>query len=99
MSLGLHCPKCSGELSVTDSRPMTAGIRRRRLCGTCGHRLTTHELLPLYVPDGKDSHRYGRANEVRELMVAMDTADAAVILALAERLAAKPVAANEDLAA
>lgn len=38
------CPKCAGELAVKDSRPVDDGIRRRRVCLSCGHRLTTFEI-------------------------------------------------------
>lgn len=45
LSPGLLCPKCAGPgLEVTDSRPGVGYIRRRRLC-TCGHRVTTVEVI------------------------------------------------------
>lgn len=45
MTDGLICvvPGCGGHTKVKDSRARPAGIRRRRLCETCGHRFTTME--------------------------------------------------------
>lgn len=44
MTIGMNCPECGNdELSVKDSRPAAYGIRRRRLCTSCGHRFTTYE--------------------------------------------------------
>ena len=43
----MRCPECdSNNDTVIDSRPSEQGqrIRRRRECGTCGHRFTTMEL-------------------------------------------------------
>lgn len=42
--LNYKCPACGGGTGVTDSRKSGAGIRRRRKCYTCGHRLTTMEV-------------------------------------------------------
>ncbi len=42
----MRCPFCkAGDTSVLESRDMEEGcaIRRRRLCGKCGKRFTTHE--------------------------------------------------------
>ncbi len=42
---GLRCPACcSVNLGVRDSRPAARAIRRRRVCGDCGHKFTTREL-------------------------------------------------------
>lgn len=38
------CPKCSEETNVTDSRPTGYGVRRRRKCVKCGHRISTVEI-------------------------------------------------------
>jgi len=97
MTIGICGPQCHHESEVRDSRPMIDGIRRRRRCTRCGHRFTTHEMLPPYEPDGKDSFRYARANEVRDLLLAMDHEDATAILRLAKRLA--PPTVREGLAA
>jgi transcriptional regulator NrdR family protein len=48
----VRCPACGGDqLSVIDSRPVPLrnGIRRRRKCLACGHRLSTDECI---VPFG-----------------------------------------------
>lgn len=42
---GVACTNCGGRTGVRDSRPTTGGIRRRRICLTCGARLTTMEVV------------------------------------------------------
>ena len=42
-SNNFHC-SCGGKTGVNDSRPAGAGIRRRRVCLSCGKRITTYEL-------------------------------------------------------
>ena len=43
---GLRCPVCDElESSVTDSRSVVEGIRRRRECSNCKTRYTTYEVL------------------------------------------------------
>lgn len=37
------CP-CGGNTGVNDTRATTSGIRRRRICLSCGHRFTTFEI-------------------------------------------------------
>jgi transcriptional repressor NrdR len=38
------CPFCSADTTnVIDTRPTPDGVRRRRECGACGERFTTHE--------------------------------------------------------
>lgn len=60
MTIGLKCP-CGGSLSnVTDSRPSSLGIRRRRVCDECGQRSTTAEVVvsntgPLVILAGNTS--------------------------------------------
>jgi len=45
-SFGLVCPHCEGGSNlVKDSRPNSIGIRRRHLCGDCGGRFTTQEIV------------------------------------------------------
>ncbi len=40
-----NCPVCrSDQVGVTDSRQTESTIRRRRRCGSCGHRWATVEL-------------------------------------------------------
>jgi transcriptional regulator NrdR family protein len=41
----IRCPKCDGKSSVIDSRPTSTNVRRRRECGTCFTRWSTHEVL------------------------------------------------------
>lgn len=44
----MKCPKCGAERDrVVDTRESRAGdtVRRRRVCGACGHRFTTHERV------------------------------------------------------
>lgn len=43
----MKCPVCkSEELTVRDSRPTTANrVRRRRCCGSCGHKFNTYEAV------------------------------------------------------
>jgi len=45
--MNLHpvvCPSCAGKGEVTDSRWMSATVRRRRECKSCGERWTTYEF-------------------------------------------------------
>lgn len=41
----MPCPKCDGDSKVTDSRPVSANIRRRRKCISCGNRFSTVEVF------------------------------------------------------
>ena len=41
----MNCPTCKAETRVVDSRETREGQRRRRLCGSCGHRFSTREVL------------------------------------------------------
>lgn len=55
----MRCPSCQhGESRVVDSRTTGDTIRRRRQCGSCGARFTTHEraeqrLLWVVKKDGQ----------------------------------------------
>lgn len=40
---GYPCPLCQTAMAVTNSRPVEDGIRRRRGCPRCAHRLSTVE--------------------------------------------------------
>lgn len=40
---GYPCPFCASRTNVTNSRPVDGSIRRRRMCPTCGFRLSTVE--------------------------------------------------------
>ena len=41
----MKCPECdSKKLKITDSRPVEAATRRKRLCEECGHRWHTFEF-------------------------------------------------------
>lgn len=46
----VNCPKCHAATYVADSRPAGASVRRRRMCGKCGTKLTTFES-PLNLVD------------------------------------------------
>lgn len=47
----MRCPECeSDDLKVVDSRTAGDGIRRRRECGICGARFTTHERVEQRLP-------------------------------------------------
>lgn len=51
-SAAMRCPFCSvDDTRVIDSRPAEQGavIRRRRQCGSCGHRFTTYERASVAV--------------------------------------------------
>lgn len=44
--LGLHCVACGkAKLITVDSRPCHGGIRRRKECPRCNHRVTTIEKI------------------------------------------------------
>lgn len=47
----MRCPSCQHDDSrVIDSRTAGDAIRRRRVCGSCGYRFTTHERVELRMP-------------------------------------------------
>ena len=40
----MHCPRCDSQTKTLETRRVPDGaIRRRRECGSCGHRFTTYE--------------------------------------------------------
>ena len=42
----MNCPRCGGKAVVVDSRKYPTGeVRRRRKCGSCGHRFSTLEAI------------------------------------------------------
>jgi len=41
----IACPSCGTQTGVRETRAVDGGIRRRRLCPKCGHRLTTIEAV------------------------------------------------------
>ena len=55
----MHCPYCSGDSQVVDSRIAGDGVRRRRLCNECRRRFTTYEKLGL--PNIKVVKRSGKS--------------------------------------
>lgn len=73
----MRCPKCeSTDSRVVDSRLSRGGraVRRRRECGSCGHRFTTYEYVerePLTVrkADGS-SEPYERPKLFRSIQIA-----------------------------
>lgn len=48
------CPECQGKTQVYDSRPQEGGIRRRRSCTECGHRIRTFESESDISPNAAD---------------------------------------------
>jgi transcriptional regulator NrdR family protein len=44
LGLNYPCEKCGSGTGVTDSRRNPHGIRRRRKCYSCGHKVTTVEI-------------------------------------------------------
>lgn len=42
--LNYKCPACGEGTGVVDSRPNEHGIRRRRKCYSCAHKITTIEI-------------------------------------------------------
>lgn len=75
------CPHCQSEMGVKDSRPMPYGIRRRRVCPSCGFAMSTVE-----IPAEQYQKIGGPAKAASELRAA-----AAVMLAVADGLATLPV--------
>jgi transcriptional repressor NrdR len=41
----VQCPYCGNDSSVTETRVVSDGLRRRRMCGTCKRRFTTYEKV------------------------------------------------------
>jgi transcriptional regulator NrdR family protein len=41
----VNCPKCQGDSSVTETRAVTAGVRRRRRCDQCNEKFSTVEQV------------------------------------------------------
>ena len=41
----MQCPYCGNDSSVTETRVVSDGLRRRRMCGTCKRRFTTYEKV------------------------------------------------------
>lgn len=41
----VECPFCPSDTKVKDSRPVESGVRRKRVCESCGHRFDTIERL------------------------------------------------------
>lgn len=42
---GYPCPNCQTSMAVINSRPFESGIRRRRGCPKCEHRISTVESV------------------------------------------------------
>lgn len=68
----MRCPYCAdGASRVLDSREVGRGVRRRRVCQSCGQRFTTYESQPaptftVLKRDGR-LEGYDRAKLVRSL--------------------------------
>lgn len=44
----MNCPTCTSPNGhVVDSRPVSYGVRRRRVCDACGNRWTTQETIAM----------------------------------------------------
>ncbi len=41
----MQCPYCGKDSNVTETREVTDGLRRRRVCNTCRRRFTTYERV------------------------------------------------------
>lgn len=68
----MRCPYCAdGASRVLDSRQVGRGVRRRRLCDSCGQRFTTYESQPMpsYTVVKRDGRveGYDRAKLVRSI--------------------------------
>ena len=53
----MPCVKCGKGTRVTDSRPTSDSVYRRRICPE-GHRFTTTEVFVKYEGVGKNSRMY-----------------------------------------
>lgn len=50
------CPVCrEPQLKTIESRPSKASTRRRKQCGACGHRVTTHEVSVEFYNQAKEN--------------------------------------------
>ena len=74
----MRCPFCSNEdTQVKDSRPTedNAAIRRRRICGNCGARVTTFERVQLreltVVKSSNDREPFDREKLLRSMRIAL----------------------------
>lgn len=71
----MRCPYCAqGSSRVLDSREVGRGVRRRRICQTCGRRFTTYESHPaptfaVVKRDGR-VEGYDRSKLLRSLRIA-----------------------------
>jgi len=71
----MRCPYCAGGASrVLDSREAGRGVRRRRICQSCGQRFTTYEgqaplAFTVLKRDGR-AEGYDRTKLLRSLRVA-----------------------------
>lgn len=52
--VGFTCPDCDTELDVLETRKSGTGIRRRRYCRICDHRITTYELSSYELEHAND---------------------------------------------
>ena len=71
----MECPVCAGRnTKVVDSRDSRDGVRRRRVCNTCGHRFTTRErideTLPTVIKRTGERQPFDRAKIRRGLEIA-----------------------------
>lgn len=52
-----YCPLCGSDSYIVDSRVTPEGVRRRRVCQSCGHRWKTVESVRIYCRKCKHSRR------------------------------------------
>ena len=70
---GLGCPACdSRDHDVVDSRPCWHGIRRRRKCGNCEYRWTTHEKIAADTPEISRSRLEGTRARLAAILAEID---------------------------
>lgn len=68
----MKCPFCSSSSRVIDSRPISEGIRRRRVCDVCHRRFTTHErMVPLEVKVIKNGDRAPELFDVKKIIATL----------------------------
>lgn len=62
----MKCPKCTSNMSVTDSRPIGNSVRRQRKCDGCDLRITTLESIT-FTKSGSAGTRWS-TNELKLLV-------------------------------
>lgn len=86
----MNCPKCNTPTGVSDSRPVSGTVRRRRRCPACAHRFTTLEML---VADADDHNENLAVIAFAKKLSAMSERDRELVHAMALRLLRGPESA------